>query len=136
MGISLSWYQEWDSATIDSNRWGSNLTGVKISKEIDIWEVERWKPIFSRDETCGIVVTCDCVPMHLFFWKSLESRILIVSGGCDWLDLARHEKKEVITDKNWLACKQIGKGFRTWNVKIRQKSFCTKNDFLVQKKSI
>ena len=134
MAISLSWYQEWDSANINSKIWGSNLTGVEISKKIDIWDMKRWKPIFYSDGTCGIVATWDCVPMHKFFWESLESTILVVSRGCDWLHLARHEKKEVITGKNWMACKQIWKGFRTWKCKNKTEKFLYKNGFLVQKK--
>lgn len=36
--------------------------------------------------------------------------ILVVSGGCDWLLLVRHGKKEVIPHKGYLAYKQIWKG--------------------------
>lgn len=46
--------------------------------------------------------------------------------GCDWLHLARHEKKEVITGKNWIACKQIWKGFRTRKCKNKTEKFLYK----------
>lgn len=82
---------------------GIDLAGVKISKEIDISDLEGWRQVISSDKLFGKIAICDGLLMLWLFWKMMESRLSLMSGVWDWLHLVSHDK--MTSSKGWLAYK-------------------------------